>query len=72
MKKYIIEFSSITYALKAKTLLENRGIFAKISKKSNLNQTGCGYVLVANCDIDKVIIAFDMNKIKYVNYELIQ
>lgn len=72
MKKYMIEFSSITYALKAKTLLENKGIFAKISKKNNLSQSGCGYVLIANCDIDKVMIAFDLNKIKYVNYELIQ
>ena len=71
MQKYKIEFSSITYILKAKNLLANNGITAFISKNNNLSKIGCGYILTVNYDIDKILMLFDINRIKYISYELI-
>ncbi len=70
---YKIKFSSVTHALKAKELIENMGYRAKINKNTNPNKNeGCGYSIIFIGDVNRVIIRLDINKVKYLGYELIK
>ena len=72
MNKAIVKFSSVTYALKAKKLVENYGGKAIIRKntKSTAGE-GCGYRLIITGNINKIINLLDLNRVKYVSYEMI-
>ncbi len=70
---YKIKFSSVTHALKAREIIENFGYRAKINKNTNPTKNeGCGYSINFNGDINRVIIRLDINKVKYLGYELIK
>lgn len=72
MKNYRIKFSSVTYALKSKSILENAGYKVNINKSTNPTvKEGCGYSISLKCDIDKILILLDLNKVKYLSYEMI-
>lgn len=48
MQRHIISVSSITYAIKGRDLLRKQGYRAYIERKTNSGgNTGCGYVIVA-------------------------
>lgn len=72
MNKAIVKFSSVTYALKAKGLVENYG--GKAAMRKNKKATageGCGYSLVITGNITKILNLFDLNRVKYLSYEMI-
>ncbi len=70
---YKIKFSSVTHALKAKEIMENMGYRVKINKNSNPSKNeGCGYSIIFVGDINRAIVRLDMNKVKYLGYELIK
>ncbi len=70
MNKIRIRFSSVTYALKAKEIVENNGGKVMLRKNSN-NTNGCGYILIVTGNVDKLISLLNINRVKYVGYELI-
>lgn len=56
MNKLIIKVGSVTFALKAKDILQNRGIRAQIKKTSNPSKgEGCGYSVVVPDATESVI-----------------
>lgn len=72
MNKAIVKFSSVTYALKAKRIVENYGGKAIVRKNSKATAgEGCGYSLVIFGNVNGMKNLFDLNKIKYISYELI-
>lgn len=67
MSKQLIMVSSITYAMKAKSLLKNYSIYVDIVKTSKYKaQSGCGYSLIVNKNLDKAIEILKKNNIKIV------
>lgn len=73
MNKAIIRFSSVTYALKAKEIIENAGGRATLRKNPAPSKTeGCGYSLTVNGNLNVIINLLDMNRVKYKNYEMIR
>lgn len=55
MQRYIISVGSITYAIKGRDLLRKSAIRAFIERKTNKNgSVGCGYVIVAEGNRDKI------------------
>lgn len=70
---YKIKFSSVTHALKAKEIIETMGYRVKINKNTNPTKNeGCGYSVNFVGDIKRVIIRLDINKVKYLEYELVR
>ena len=72
MNKAIVRFTSVTYAMKAKNIVESNG--GKVTVKRNskpMAKEGCGYALLISGNIDKMINLFDLNRVKYIGYELI-
>lgn len=70
---YKIKFSSVTHALKAKEIIETMGYRVKINKNTNPTKNeGCGYSINFVGDIKRVIIRLDINKVKYLGYELVK
>lgn len=73
MNKAIIKFSSVTFALKAKDIIEYAGGRASMRKNPGPSKNeGCGYSLIVSGDINVMINLLDMNKIKYKSYEMIR
>lgn len=72
MNKAIVKFSSVTYALKAKGIVEKYGGTAVVRKntKATANE-GCGYSLIISGNINRILNLFDLNRIKYISYEMI-
>ena len=55
MQRHIISVSSITYAIKGRDLLRKQGFRAYIERKTNSNgNIGCGYVIVADGNRQKI------------------
>jgi|GEM_PF-6799141 len=72
MNKIRIKFSSVTYALKAKEIIENNGGSATMRRNSNnTNANDCGYMLVATGNVNKLINLLNINRVKYTGYEMI-
>lgn len=72
MNRAKIKFSSVTYALKAKEIIENNGGKAKISKNTSPARTeGCGYYLIVIGNISRFINILKINHINFSDYELI-
>ena len=56
MQRHIISVNSITYAIKGRDLLRKQGFRAYIERKTNANgNAGCGYVIIANGNKNKII-----------------
>ncbi len=65
MARQFIMVQSITYAMKAKSVLRNNGIYADITKTSKHSaQKGCGYSLIVNRDFDRAVKILKENGIK--------
>lgn len=67
VKRANIKFSSVTYAFKAKEIIEQNG--GKVSIRKNPNPKkgeGCGYSLTVYGNVDKYINLIKINKIKYI------
>ncbi|MEG0545780.1 MAG: putative Se/S carrier-like protein [Oscillospiraceae bacterium] len=47
MKRLNIKVGSVTYAMKAKDILERRGVFVEVKKNPNpIKGEGCGYAII--------------------------
>ena len=65
MQRHIISVSSITYAIKGRDLLRKQGFRAYIERKTNSNgNTGCGYVIVADGNRQKISAALMNSGVK--------
>lgn len=60
-----IAMTSITYAMKARDLLERSGYFCAIERTPVNLGSGCGYSLVFKYDPDIIITQLDNNHIPY-------
>ena len=71
VNRVIIKFSSVTHALRAKEIVEQRGSKAIIRKNSNPSRgEGCGYSMIVSENTD-IINLLKINHVKYIGYELI-
>lgn len=62
-----IKFSSVTYAFKAKEIIEQNGGRVSLIKNPNPKKgEGCGYSLTVYGNVDKYIKLIKINKIKYI------
>ena len=56
MAKQYITFSSVTHAMKAKTVLRSHGIYTEMVKISQTKtQRGCGYRLLLDKNVQKAL-----------------
>lgn len=71
MKKAVIRFSSVTYALKAKEIAEKNGGRVTVRKNPNPKKNeGCGYSLIVIGNMEKIINMLNLNSVKYIGYEM--
>lgn len=72
MNKVIFKFSSVTYAMRAKEVAENLGARAEVKKNPRpAKNEGCGYRLTVTGNPDRIVTAFDLNRIRYISYEMV-
>ena len=67
MQNSLIAMTSITYAMKAKRLLENKGIYCDIVRTPKNLGTGCGYSLSVRKDPRDIIRIPEQNGIPHKN-----
>lgn len=67
MPKSLIAMTSITYAMKAKRLLNDKGYYCEIVRTPKNLGTGCGYSLSVTKDPREIIIILEDNKIPHRN-----
>ncbi len=68
MNKHILIFSSITYAMKSKDILNNQGINAVIKRvPKNKILSGCGYGILISSDPAKAEDILSKFKIKVID-----
>lgn len=66
MQRHIVSVNSITYAIKGRDLLRKQGIKAYIEKKTNAHgNSGCGYVIIAEGNRQKITEALINTNIKF-------
>ncbi len=67
MQHQFVSVSSITYAIKGRDLLRKQGIKAYVEKKTNANgNVGCGYVIVAEGNKNKIAQILMQSGIKII------
>ncbi len=72
MNKAVIRFSSVTYALKAKEIAEKNGGRTTLRKNPNPRKNeGCGYSLIVVGNTEKILNILNLNRVKYVGYEMV-
>lgn len=69
MQKSLIAVSSITYAMKAKKLLNNRGIYCEMQRTPKNLGSGCGYSIRVRDDIDYILSILDEENISHKAYQ---
>ena len=67
MQKGLIAMPSITYAMKAKRLLNDKGIYCEIVRTPKNLGTGCGYSLSVNKDPKEIVRILEQNGIPHKN-----
>ncbi len=72
MQRHIISVISITYAIKGRDILRKEGVKAYTERKTNLvNHTGCGYVITAYGNLDKIKAILEKSSVKILNINTI-
>ncbi len=72
MQKSLIAVSSITYAMKAKKLLNNMGLYCEIQKTPKNLGSGCGYSIRVRDDVNYIIKILDSVHIAHKGYQKAQ
>ena len=68
MKKYEIMVGTVTYALKGRDILRNKGFKAYIERRSNnIGKYGCGYSIVIKDEADRAVSILSENGINVMN-----
>ena len=65
MKKELLVMTSITYAMKAKTLLNGMGIYCEIVRTPRDLGTGCGYSIMIKDDPGEIAAILNEHKIPH-------
>lgn len=65
MKRTLITMTSITYAMKAKQLLNSRKMYCEIEKTPKNIGTGCGYSIRIKDEPKEIMQILDANHIPY-------
>lgn len=69
MNTHIIFTGTVTYASKAKELLQRKGFKANIKRITGSKNTGCGYAVVVTGDINEAERILRENHIKILSIE---
>ncbi len=69
MQKSLIAVSSITYAMKAKKLLNNMGLYCEIQKTPKNLGSGCGYSIRVRDDLRYIFSILDAENIAHKAYQ---
>jgi len=74
MQKYILNFPSITFAMKSEKLLNTNGINCSIIRTpSDISSCGCGYSVLINLnDLDYAKAILNKNKVVISNVMVYQ
>lgn len=68
MLRNILSVGSITYAIKGRDLLRKQGIKAFVERKTDITgNAGCGYVIVAYGNKNKIIEVLSFSGIKILD-----
>jgi len=67
MEGNIINSGTITYAIRGRDTLRNKGYKAYMFRNKSLNTSGCGYSISTNCPTSEIIKIFNEEKIKYLS-----
>ncbi len=69
MQRHIISVGSITYAIKGRDLLRKQGIKAYVERKTNTSgNAGCGYVIVAEGNKNKISQVLTHSGVKILEF----
>ncbi len=69
MAKSYIKVNSITHAIKAKDVLNSKGIRAQIMRKTKTDKNeSCGYAVVVDGDVVKAVEILKQNHVKFSGY----
>ena len=72
MQRYSISVSSITYAINGRDILRKVGIKAYVERKTNVNgNVGCGYVIIAQGNKNKITQALIDSGVKILDFRSI-
>lgn len=72
MKFTLVSMTSITYAMKAKKLLNARGIYCEIEKTEKNSGSGCGYSIRAKEPPERLTALLDSLSIPYKSVTQVQ
>lgn len=65
MTAHLIAMTSITYAMKAQTLLKSNGYYCEVQKTPKNLSTGCGYSIRIKNDAEEILSVLKQNDIPY-------
>lgn len=65
MTAHLIAMTSITYAMKAQTMLKSMGYNCEIQKTPKSLSTGCGYSIRVQNDAEEILSVLKQNDIPY-------
>lgn len=65
MGRYLIAMTSITYAMKAKALLNEKGLYCEIQRTPKDIGSGCGYSLRVQNDPNTIIAFLESGNIPH-------
>ena len=72
MERTIIKFSTVTYAIKAKEIIEDMGYMAVLRRNMNASsKDGCGYSITTNCSANEILYELNYYNIKYLGIEMV-
>ncbi len=60
----LISVSSVTYAMKSKTVLNNLGHYCEIERQEKNSRTGCGYLIRIKDDPSVIVPILERNGIR--------
>lgn len=63
MEEHTLSVGSVTYAMKAQTLLQRRGIPCRIVRNRSKGQ-GCGYQIVVQGDLPSILALLEAHHIR--------
>lgn len=64
----LIPVSSVTYAMKSKSILNGMGLYCETERQEKGSRTGCGYVIRVKDDPEKIISILNAHGIKTHGY----
>ncbi|MFT3951988.1 MAG: DUF3343 domain-containing protein [Oscillospiraceae bacterium] len=68
MNKSLIALTSITYAMKAKSLINGKGYYCEVVRTPRNLGSGCGYSIQVREKVDVILPILDAAGIRYKDY----